>query len=167
MCLSHAFRIPPSSNSCFPLKKRKRSKQKTSPEKKQTLLNLVTLDVWQVLITMVRLSVSLDSLSGILQGRGPFVKPMILLERKTKQTKCKVYWDAFKVQKKVDKGMAQRFDFSDNSDNMKHDRLVVLIPFVSWFSLIHFKSLNHRKPQECINIQGCLHFIEISLQHEL
>lgn len=59
MCLTHACRIPPSSTAVLLLKK-EGGKNPTSLEKKQIVPNLVTLDIWQVLITMVRFDVLLD-----------------------------------------------------------------------------------------------------------
>lgn len=97
MRLNHACRIPPSLPAVYSFKKKE--KKKKLLQKKQTLPGLVTLDAWQVLITMVRFDASLDLFLDILQKKRTFLEPMILLELKTKQILHKFCWDDIKVEK--------------------------------------------------------------------
>lgn len=107
MCLSHACRISPSSTAVLLLKKKER-KITQLLQKKQTLLNLVTVDAWQVPITMARCDVSLDLFPGLFVNKGEGFSRISASTRNKNKNKVCCY--ALKVKKSSQVVMAYWFD---------------------------------------------------------
>lgn len=134
MCLTHACRIPPSSTAVLLLKKRGEKNTPTSPGKKQTVPNLITVDIWWVLITMVRVGVSLDlcfwgfykeenlsratDSAGNKTNRAKFAEMPSGGERGVRGPVIWLLWWKWKHCNELDKS----------------DAWVVSMPFISWFS---------------------------------
>ena len=117
-------------NSCFTLKEKRKKKITQLLQKKQTLLNLVTVDAWQVPLTMARCDVSLDLFSGLFVNKGEGFSRISAYTRNKNKNKVCCY--AVKVKKSSQVVLAYWFDFVMSESTI-----------VNWICLLYLNLSSH------------------------